>query len=85
MPEPETVAIAHQPKGGYKDTYHTQPDCHKLRQAPNVRTLPTDHVIIESRRECRFCSGDYTPNQNTGTQLATILRHMDPDDLGGKA
>lgn len=79
----ETAYIASQRKGTHRPVYHTDPDCRNLDQASKVREVGGDHPVLAGRRECKYCSGEFTPPEGErGTYLSTVLERQSPDAVG---
>lgn len=78
-----TAYVASQRKGAHRSVYHTDPDCRNIDQAAKVKEVEPGDPILEDRRECKHCSGEFTPPEGEhGTYLSTILERQDPEDIG---
>ena len=79
MSDRETVLVRTH-RGRAVDIYHTDPDCQALDRASTVRTVPMTRLFADAR-ECRFCSGEYTPSP-TPSELVQRLEAAAPSYVG---
>jgi len=62
---------------------HTDPECPGLSAAENVREVARSKY--PSRPECKWCSGEAAPGENTGPDIHKdwqALAEASPEDLG---
>ena len=76
----QTSEVYHLP--GEESPDRPKCDTHRPKETKFYRA---DREAYPNRRLCQQCSGEDYHNPHTGTQTATKLSRMDPDDVGGSA